>query len=257
MRAPSANMMDLEVLRCAASLIKVSFRDASKVDCVRHRTRRTHRLAVCSRSCASVLADARPCDLASKRTIRPEAFGLPKVGRRARRSTAGPSWSFPVLAPIPELVCHRRAASRRSSRVAAAFPPAAQVTRSSVSATRDLCPTQSASVARSSSTPWRSLRHQHVGQQPLSRYPARNRTARHLGLHDLVATARQPLAHVSDNHKARRHVFQHLRNVFAQMPQLAAAIRTRWRALAESSASRAASAPAAAAGPVSAATLRS
>ena len=102
-------------------------------------------------------------------------------------------------------------------------------------------PTQSAIVARSSSTPGarkslpadtaasgRILRHQHVGQQPRPRHPARDRTARRLRLHDFVATpAGQFLAHLPDHHEARRNVFQHLRNVFAQVLQLAAAVRTR------------------------------
>ena len=98
----------------------------------------------------------------------------------------------------------------------------------------------------------RVLRHQHVRQQTRSRQPARDRPARRRCLHDALARrAAQLRPHMPDHLEARRHVLQHLGNIFAQRTQRAAAIGTDLLLRVHASASRAADVRAAAAVPVS------
>ena len=67
-----------------------------------------------------------------------------------------------------------------------------------------------------------------MGQQSRARDSALDWTTRRLRLHDLVAPpAGQFRPHLPNDFEARRHPFQYLRNVFAQMLQLAATVRTR------------------------------
>src|SRR5580693_439347 len=47
--------------------------------------------------------------------------------RRARTSTAAPSWFYPTLVPTPELACHPHVVSQPPSRDVATLRPAAQV----------------------------------------------------------------------------------------------------------------------------------
>src|SRR5215467_4720388 len=71
------------------------------------------------------------------------------------------------------------------------------------------------------------LRDQHVRQQSWPRRAALDGTARRLGLHNAVALrAAQLHTHITDHYETGWHVLQHLRNILAQLAQLALALWT-------------------------------
>ena len=72
------------------------------------------------------------------------------------------------------------------------------------------------------------LRHPHVRQKSRARHAPCEGTARRFCLHDLLAPpAGQLFPHLSNDLETRRDVFEHLRNILAQMLQLPAAVGTR------------------------------
>src|SRR6202044_2754131 len=69
----------------------------------------------------------RPCDPVNMRTTPQLVCYRLRDDRRARTSTAAPSWFYPTLVPTPELACHPHVVSQPPSRDVATLRPAAQV----------------------------------------------------------------------------------------------------------------------------------
>src|SRR5580700_3486839 len=72
---------------------------------------------------SSALEDVPLYDPVNRRTTPRVVSGLRPADHLEHRSTGVPFSSFPCRAPAPEPACHRRAASRRSSRDVATLPP--------------------------------------------------------------------------------------------------------------------------------------
>jgi hypothetical protein len=174
------------------------------------------------------------------------AFAIRRVGephgrwRRVARGTTHRERKFTAVrflfcrcpAPAPEPACHPRATSSRSSRGDAGLPPTVRATRSCRLLST---PTSSAPAPRLARVNFRLpvqrqviavFRDQHMRQQP----PARQRRARSDGsappLTRCVHNKRCQFRSNLPNHlEPRRHVLQYLQDVFAEMLQLAAAVR--------------------------------
>ncbi len=151
---------------------------------------------------------------------------VPHVGPQA-----APSWSCRCPEPAPAPACRRRAACsaqhiapdrfhQRRQHAARAADPIGQRRAVQIDAFPlvDLrLPVQRQVIG--------ILRHQHMRQQPRSGQATIDRAARRRLLHDAVAAAAAQLRpHLADHLEVRRHVLEHLGDVFAELPQRAAAI---------------------------------
>jgi len=71
------------------------------------------------------------------------------------------------------------------------------------------------------------LGHQHSGEQARARDDTIEGTRGRSGLDDLLAAAAAQLrAHMAQHFEARRHIIEHLGDIFAELGQLAAAVGT-------------------------------